>query len=183
MIRAAAIAAMFVASPALAQSFQDTKLLDNAVAGFTGRAIGDEGGARTPVDTRLKLATCAMISLSWRTEQHDSVVVTCPQPEWRIFVPVRIAAPPPFAPKLPAPAATPAPAPVAAPVAKPVIVIKRGDPVSVTAGTDGFSVTRDGIAMSDAAAGARVLIKVQDGKPPIQAIAVEPGKAVIPGGE
>ena len=51
------------------------------------------------------------------------------------------------------------------------------------AGTDGFSITRDGIAVNDAAAGARLLIKVQDGKPPIQAIAVEPGKASIPGGE
>jgi flagella basal body P-ring formation protein FlgA len=173
---------MFVASPAYAQ-FQDTKLLDKAVAGFTGRAIGEDGGARTPVDTRLKLATCPMISLSWRTEQHDSVVVSCPQPEWRIFVAVRIAAPPPLAPKPVTPAATPTPAPVAAPTIKAPIVIKRGDPVSVSAGTDGFSVTRDGIAMSDAPAGGRVLIKVQDGKPPIQAIAVEPGKARIPGGE
>ncbi|MES2095206.1 MAG: flagella basal body P-ring formation protein FlgA [Pseudomonadota bacterium] len=180
MIRAVAIAAMFVASPAYAQ-FQDTKLLDKAVAGFTGRAIGEDGGARTAVDARLKLATCPMISLSWRTEQHDSVVVSCPQPEWRIFVPVRIAAPPPRAPKPLTPAGTSAPA--TPPAAKAPIVIKRGDPVSVSAGTDGFSVTRDGIAMSDAPVGGRVLIRVQDGKPPIQAIAVEPGKAVIPGGE
>ena len=63
------------------------------------------------------------------------------------------------------------------------IVIKRGDPVVVVAGDGGFSVTRDGIATTDAAAGARVLIRVQDGKAPIQAIAVEPGKAMIPGAE
>jgi flagellar basal body P-ring formation protein FlgA len=179
MIRLAAFAAMFVATPALAQSFQDTRLLDKAVAGFTGKAIGDEGGARTPVDTRLKLATCPMISLAWRTDAHDSVVVSCPQPQWRIFVAVRTAAPPPLAPK-PLPTATPV---AVAPPAKSVIVIKRGDPVSVTAGSDGFVVTRDGIATTDAAAGARVLVRVTDGKPPIQAIAVEPGKAVIPGGE
>jgi flagella basal body P-ring formation protein FlgA len=103
------------------------------------------------------------------------VVVACPDPEWRIFVAVRMAAPALVAP-------TPL-APAPPPVAKPVIVIKRGDPVSVTAGTEGFSVTRDGIAVNDAAAGARVLIKVADGKPPIQAVATEPGKAVIATGE
>ena len=161
----------FAASPAVAQNFQSTTLLDKAVAGFTGQPIGATGGARTPVDTRLKLAACPMVSLAWRTDSHDSVVVTCPDPQWRIFVPVV------------ATAAAPKPAvivgPAAAPAAKPVIVIKRGDPVSVVAGDDGFAVTRDGIAMSDAGAGQRVLIRVEDGKPPIQAVAVEAGRATI----
>ncbi|WP_066822448.1 flagella basal body P-ring formation protein FlgA [Sphingomonas mali] len=168
------IALLLMASPAAAQNFQSTTLIDKAVAGFTGHAIGESGGARTAVDTRLKLTTCPMVSLNWRTDSHDSVVVTCTDPQWRIFVPVMM-------PARPAPAATPAAAPVAA--AKAAIVIKRGDPVTVVAGDGGFSVTRDGIATTDAAAGARVLIRVQDGKPPIQAIAVEPGKAMIPGAE
>jgi len=168
------ITLMLAASPAAAQNFQSTTLIDKAVAGFTGHAIGESGGARTAVDTRLKLATCPMVSLNWRTDSHDSVVVTCTDPQWRIFVPV-------IMPAAPAPAATPAAAPVAA--AKAAIVIKRGDPVTVVAGDGGFSVTRDGIATTDAASGARVLIRVQDGKPPIQAIAVEPGKAMIPGAE
>jgi flagella basal body P-ring formation protein FlgA len=167
--------ALAAASAAAAQSFQSTVMIDKAVAGFTGRAIGDDGGARTAVDSRLKLTTCSMVTLNWRTPAHDSVVVACPDPEWRIFVPVRMAAPAVVAP-------TPL-APVAAPAPKPEIVIKRGDPVSVIAGTEGFSVTRDGIAVNDAAAGQRLLIKVQDGKPPIQAIAVEPGKAMIATGE
>ena len=168
------IALMLLASPAAAQNFQSTPLIDKAVAGFTGHAIGESGGARTAVDTRLKLATCPMVSLNWRTDSHDSVVVTCTDPQWRIFVPVMM-------PARPGLAATPTAAPVAA--AKAAIVIKRGDPVTVVAGDGGFSVTRDGIATTDAAAGARVLIPVQDGKPPIQAIAVEPGKAMIPGAE
>jgi flagella basal body P-ring formation protein FlgA len=168
------IALMLMASPAAAQNFQSTTLIDKAVAGFTGHAIGESGGARTAVDTRLKLATCPMVSLNWRTDTHDSVVVTCTDPQWRIFVPVMM-------PARPQPAATPVAAPVAA--AKAAIVIKRGDPVTVVAGDGAFSVTRDGIATTDAAAGARVLIRVQDGKPPIQAIAVEPGKAMIPGAE
>jgi flagella basal body P-ring formation protein FlgA len=162
------------ATPAAAQNFQSTVMIDKAVAGFAGHAIGETGGARTAVDTRLKLATCPMVSLNWRTDSHDSVVVTCPDPQWRIFVPMLMPA-----------SAPPATAPAAAAVtaAKLAIVIKRGDPVTVVAGDGAFSVTRDGIATTDAAAGARVLIRVQDGKPPIQAIAVEPGKATIPGGE
>ena len=168
------IALMVAASPVAAQSFQSTTLIDKAVAGFTGHAVGESGGARTPVDTRLKLAVCPMVSLNWRTDSHDSVVVTCTDPQWRIFVPVMM-------PATPAPTATPVAVPVVA--AKAPIVIKRGDPVTVVAGDGGFSVTRDGVATTDAAAGARVLIRVQDGKPPIQAIAVEPGKAVIPGAE
>ncbi len=169
------LAAIVAATPATAQSFQSTTLIDKAVAGFTGRAIGDDGGARTPVDARLKLAACPMVTMNWRTPAHDSVVVACPDPEWRIYVPIRIAAPAPVE------ASPLAPTPPAA--AKPVIVIKRGDPVSVSAGSNGFAVTRDGVAVNDAAAGQRLLIKVQDGKPPIQAVATEPGKAVIPGGE
>jgi len=176
MIRIVSFLALtLAAAPAAAQHFQSTPLIDKAVAGFTGHGIGETGGARTEVDTRLKLAACPMVSLAWRTDTHDSVVVTCPDPQWRIFVPVLT------------PTATPAPAVVvgqaAPPPAKAVIVIKRGDPVTVVAGTSGFSVTRDGIATTDAAAGARVLVRVDEGKPPIQAIAVEPGKAMIPGAE
>ena len=144
------------------------------MAGFAGHSIGETGGARTAVDARLKLANCSMVSLNWRTDSHDSVVVTCPDPQWRIFVPMLMPASAP-------PAAAPAAAPVLA--AKLAIVIKRGDPVTVVAGDGAFTVTRDGIATTDAAAGARVLIRVQEGKPPIQAVAVEPGKAMIPGAE
>lgn len=173
---AAFIALMLAASPAMAQNFQSTTLIDKAVAGFTGHAIGEAGGARTAVDTRLKLAACPLVSLNWRTDSHDSVVVTCTDPQWRIFVPVMMSA-------RPVTAATSAPTTAPVVAAKAAIVIKRGDPVTVVAGDGAFSVTRDGIATTDAAAGARVLIRVQDGKPPIQAIAVEPGKAMIPGAE
>ena len=70
----------------------------------------------------------------------------------------------------------PAPAP-----AKPEIVIKRGDTVTLEAGGTGFSITREGVAMGDAPVGGRVMIKVDDKKPPIQAIAVQAGHAKLPG--
>ncbi|MDF7777298.1 flagella basal body P-ring formation protein FlgA, partial [Sphingomonas sp. AOB5] len=79
-------------------------------------------------------------------------------------------------------AATPAPAVVrAAPPPKPEIVIRRGDAITLEAGSEGFSVTREGVAMNDAPKGGRVMVKVDDKKPPIQAIVVEVGLARLPG--
>ena len=88
------LSALLAAAPAGAVGFQDTIALDRAVIAFTGKAIGEEGGARAPVDARLKLKPCATLSMAWRAEKQDSVVVTCTGPEWRIFVPIRMAAPP-----------------------------------------------------------------------------------------
>lgn len=162
--------APLVLAAAAAASFQNIPALDRAVAAFTGRPIGAEGGARAPVDTRLRLATCATVAISWRTDAHDTVVVACAEPQWRIFVPV-LAAPRPAA-AMPAVAAAPK---AAAPV------IRRGDPVTIEAGSNGFAITREGIAAGDAVAGARLLVKV-DGTPrPVQAVALEPGRATLPG--
>lgn len=163
--------ALIATAATAAVPYQDTLAIDRAVAAFTGHATGDAGGARTPVDTRLRLASCSMVSLAWRGDRRDAVVVTCTEPEWRIFVPVRVAA-------TPAPAEAPAMA--AAPV-KLEPVIKRGDPVTIAAGNDGFSITRDGIALGDAAPGARFLVKCDGSKNPVQAIAIESGRATLPG--
>lgn len=181
-MKLAPLAFLLIATPAAAQDFQSTQLLDTIVAQFTGHGIGQEGGARAPVDARLKLASCSAPQLSWRTDQKDAVLVRCMAPEWRIFVPVIM---PPNAPKpaatTPA-AATPAPVVVRpAPVVKAEPVIKRGDAVTLEAAAAGFSITREGVAMNDAPAGGRVMIKVDENKAPIQAIAVEAGHARLPG--
>lgn len=154
--------------------FQDTAGLDRAVAAFTSRPIGAEGGARTAIDTRLRLAQCPTVALAWRTEAHDAVVVSCSGPDWRIFVPVirPAAAPPPTAAAL-----RPA---VAMPV-KAEPVIRRGDPVVIEAGSAGFSISREGVAIGDAAPGARFMVRVDDSRTPVQAIAVEAGHATLPG--
>ena len=92
------------ATPAAAQNFQSTLTLDTFVAQFTGRPIGQMGGARAAVDSRLKLAACAAPQFEWHNEFKEAVVVRCMAPEWKIFVPV-------LAPPRPKPvAATPAPA-------------------------------------------------------------------------
>lgn len=165
-----------VASPAAAAPFQDTGAIDRAVAAFTGHGVGNEGGARTPVDARLKLAACPMVSMAWRTENHDAVVVTCTGPEWRLFVPVKSVA---SAPRGAAPLVI---TPNAQPVAlKPVYVIKRGDPVTIAAGSAGFSITREGVAVGDAVVGGRFMVKVDDQKNPVQAVAIAAGSATLPG--
>ena len=173
MRRLLLIPSLFAAAPTLAAPFQDTVSLDRAVAAFTGHGIGVEGGARSVVDSRLKLAQCPTVSLAWRSDAHDAVVITCTGPNWRIFVPVL------FTPSAPRPNASQTIA--AAPAVKLEPVIKRGDPVTIEAGTPGFSITRDGVAMGDAAAGARLLVRVDEKKPPIQAVALESGRARLPG--
>lgn len=155
-------------------SFQDTVALDRAVAAFTARPIGVEGGARAPIDARLRLATCPTVSLSWRSDAHDAVVVACAGPTWRIFVPM--IAPPRAAVAAPVRNAAGTTAAVIAPP-----VIRRGDPVTIEAGSDGFSITREGVAMADAAPGARVMIRVPDAARPVQAVAVETGRVTLPG--
>ena len=75
-------------------------------------------------------------------------------------------------------------APVGRPVAaavKPEPVIRRGDPVTLVAESPGFSVSQDGIAMSDAAPGKRLAVKIEGSKSAVQAIALEAGRATLPG--
>lgn len=151
--------------------FQDTAGLDRAVAAFTSRPIGAEGGARTAIDTRLRLAQCPTVSLSWRSEAHDAVVVSCTGPDWRLFVPVIRPAD--------APAARAMNAVIAPTRAEPVI--RRGDPVVIEAGSPGFSISREGVAAGDAPAGGRVMIKVDGTNTPVQAVAIEAGRATLPG--
>ncbi|MCM8731250.1 hypothetical protein ACFO8O_09785 [Hephaestia sp. GCM10023244] len=167
------VPALLIAAPAAAADFQDTAALDRAVASFTGHGVGEDGGARAPVDKRLKLAQCPTVALSWRTDRHDAVVVACSGPDWRIFVPVQRNAPVAIA-------AVSAPVPVA-PVVKQAPVIKRGDPIVVAAGTPGFSISREAIAMGNAAPGERFMAKGDGDKTPFQAIAIEPGRATLPG--
>lgn len=154
-----------------AVAHQDTSALDKAVSAFTGRPIGEDGGARAAIDSRLRLKQCPTVALSWRTEAHDAVVVSCAGPEWRLFVPIRM----PAGAGATAPAAAAAPAPVAEKI------IKRGDPLVIEAGSDGFSITRAGVAMGDAAEGQRLMVRVDSGKMPVQAVAVAPGRATLPG--
>ncbi|MDK2767778.1 MAG: flagella basal body P-ring formation protein FlgA [Sphingomonas sp.] len=164
--------ALLIALSGPTGAFQSTEALDQLVERFAGAPIGAEGGARAAVDKRLKLAPCDTPQLSWRSAAEDAVVIRCQGPQqWRVFVPVNAL------PKAAAPTAA-TPSPVAAKVE---FVIRRGDPVMLEAGAAGFSITREGLAMADAAVGGRVLVKTDDKRPPVAAIALAPGRAKLPG--
>jgi flagella basal body P-ring formation protein FlgA len=145
----------------------DLALLDRAAEIFAGSRLGEPGGPVAPIDRRLRLGGCsASPEFSWRAETRDAIVIRCPDHNgWRIFVSVK-----------PAPVAMAAAAGVRA---EPVI--RRGDPITLVAGRDGFSVSADGTAMTDAAPGVRLQVKVEGAKSPVQAIALEAGKATLPG--
>ncbi len=164
--------ALLIALSGPTATFQSTEALDQLVERFAGAPIGAEGGARAAVDKRLKLAACDAPQLSWRSPAEDAVVIRCQGPQqWRVFVPVNAL------PKA-APTAAAAPIPVAAKVE---FVIRRGDPVMLEAGAAGFSITREGVALADAPLGGRVLVKTDDKRPPVAAIALAPGRAKLPG--
>ncbi|MBY8829272.1 hypothetical protein [Hephaestia mangrovi] len=167
------IPALLAATPAAAQNaFQDTAGLDRAVASFTGHAIGEEGGARMPIDHKLKLAQCPTVALSWHGLNHDAVTVTCSGPNWHVYVPVIMPAAEPKSPSI---------APTVMMAAKPEIVIHRGDPVMVEASQAGFTISREAVAQGDAAAGQRFMAKGDGDRQAFQAIAIGSGRATLPG--
>lgn len=119
------------ADPALAANpFTDLVAIDREVAEFTGKTIGQTGGAMMPVDRRLRLNACmSPLALSWRTNRRDAVLVQCPDPgSWRIFVPVRAGENAPSA-------------------------IARGESVTIAVVGDGFAVSQPGEALDAGAVG------------------------------
>ena len=78
-----------LAAPVLAAAPMDLSIIDRAVADFTGAPQGQPGGAKLPVDRRLRLDPCTgPLDLSWFGRDQRSVQVTCPQNGWKIYVAV-----------------------------------------------------------------------------------------------
>ena len=89
IIRATAAIASLAASPALAGNFQDLGELDVAVAAHMGAGIGEPGGARAPIDRRLKLKACPDVP-DVSGPVLGAAVVRCEQVGWSIRVPLRL---------------------------------------------------------------------------------------------
>jgi flagellar basal body P-ring formation protein FlgA len=132
--------------------------IDAAVAHFTGAAIGQSGGARQPVDTRLRLAACAEpLALEYYGAAQATVLVRCPATGWRLFVP------------LAAPTATASSA-----RAEPAVL--RGETVTVALRGRGFALQRQAEAMEPGAVGE--WIRVRSGgreAQPLRARVIRPG--------
>lgn len=160
------LALIAAAAATAASAFADLDAIDRQVAGFTGAPIGAVGGATTPVDRRLRLQHCRSgLALSWRTAGHDSVIVQCSDANgWRIFVPVRQAAP-----------AAAAQAPKA---------VNRGDAITIAITGQGFFVSQPGEALDSGVVGDWIRVRpasaARSGAEPMRARIERPGLVALP---
>ena len=160
----ALVLAPMVPSPAAAQGagFADLPQIDREVAVFAGHEIGQQGGAVTLVDRRLRLARChSPLALSWRLPRRDTIIVECPDPgSWHLFVPIRAGDNAPMA-----------------------VAVARGEGVMIAVTGDGFTVSQSGEAMDAGALGDWIRVRaVRDGSPkgePMRAKIVRPGQVEL----
>lgn len=155
MIPAAWAALLVAVTPAGASGFADHAAIDRAVSAFTGAAAGTPGGARLPVDRRLRLADCPQqLALDWYGQRHDTVVVACPQAGgWRIFVPVSNEAGGSGARAM----------------------IGRGDAVTISVRGRGFALSRQAQALEAGGEGDWVRVRPAGNGEPIRARVLRPG--------
>ncbi|QTD55444.1 flagella basal body P-ring formation protein FlgA [Parasphingorhabdus cellanae] len=83
-----AIPLLSVLTLAATSPFEDTAKLDQQVATYLNASIGDVGGARAPIDAKLKLKRCAG-PVQFSNTNRNAVLVSCADWGWRIFVPVQ----------------------------------------------------------------------------------------------
>ena len=150
--------ALPLAVPALANEFQDLAAIDRAVEAFTGAATGAPGGARLPVDRRLRLHRCgAGLALERYGANRSTVLVRCPDAGgWRIFVPLD-----------------------AAPAAAEQPLVQRGEMVAVTVRGTGFSLTRKGEALDSGGQGEWIRVRLSGAgnrREPVRARVLQPGR-------
>ena len=130
------------AAPAVAAGFADPATIDSAVAEFTRAEIGAPGGARTPVDRRLRLAACGSgLALEWYGRTRDMVLVRCPEPGgWRLFVPLAAGGTQQGG----------------------TDAVSRGETVTIVVHGSGFTLTRQGEALEAGAVGEWIRVRGTD---------------------
>lgn len=160
---AVAAAALMASTPLVAAGFADPASIDQAVAQFTGASIGTPGGARSPIDRRLRLAQCsAPFDLEWYGRTRDTVLVRCPEADgWRVFVPLTSGA---------------AAGQTAAASNNAAAAVVRGEVVSIAVRGSGFTLTRQGEAMEGGAVGDWIRVRPVDRRSePLRAQVLRPG--------
>ena len=159
------IAAAFFATSAMAASPMDLSIIDRAVADFTGAGIGQPGGAKLPVDRRLRLDDCQTpLDLQWFGRDQRSVQIACPTAGWRIYVAVdsRMGAASRFG------------------QSHGETIVKRGENVSILVRGNGFTLTRQGSAVEDGAQGEWIKVRVNGKKAEaLRAMVIRPGQVGI----
>lgn len=150
------------AAPATA-AFQDIDALEARLVGALGAGVGEAGGPIAPIDRRLRLAQCAT-NVTIDPPMLGAVALRCGA-GWRIRVSLK---------QLAMPAAV-------AMVAKVEPIVRRGDPVDLIAGADGFSVSIAATAQEDGAPGARIRVRTDAKTPPLFAEVIDAGRVRLPG--
>ncbi|QJU56881.1 flagellar protein [Sphingomonas sp. AP4-R1] len=166
-----------MASPAAAAPFQNLDALEARLINALGAGIGEPGGPASPIDRRMKLATCQQ-PVTIDPPALGAVALRCPSIGWRIRVPIQRLQTTSTVSAAAYSAAAPMPMKVEP-------VVRRGDPVDLVADTGGFSVSVSATAQEDGAPGKRIRVKTeQDGKPQGQIVfaeVVEAGRVRLPG--
>lgn len=157
------LAALAVATPAQAR-FAEHAAIDAAIERFTGAPAGAQGGAKTLVDRRMRLAACQRaLSVQYHGNRVDTLAVACPDPgSWRIFVALNVSS---------GPAATFSPAKQE--------IVARGDLVSIEVSGPGFAVQQAGEALEAGGEGEWIRVRPAGAKEPLRARIMRPGLVAI----
>lgn len=160
------IAVTTITAGTSATSPMNLATIDEAVAEFTGADVGEPGGAKLPVDRRLRLVACqSELDLQWFGRDRRSVQVSCPAPMWRIFVGID---------------GVSGAATGGADVAQGEKMIRRGETVSILARGKGFTLTRHGSAVEDGAQGQWIKVRASGERvETLRAVVLGPGKVGI----
>lgn len=166
--------AAIAAQPALAQQkFENLDRVDSLVTMTVGANMGEPGGPIAPVDRRLRLAACPTTP-AVDGPVFGAAIVKCDALGWRIRVPLAGGG----AAGVTGPVGRYAPSARTLPKQA---VVRRGDPVQLTAGNSSFSVTRVMLADEDGAIGETIRVREDKKSAPISAQVVDAGIVRIPG--
>jgi flagella basal body P-ring formation protein FlgA len=158
------LGALGLAVPASAQQkFENLDRVDSLVASTVGANIGQPGGAMAPVDRRLRLAACPSLP-NVTGPQFGAAIVKCAALGWQIRVPL-----------LRDSSAQSASSARAAAAPKAEVLVRKGDPVQLIAGSATFSISRAMIADEDGSAGQMIRVREDRKSAPVIAEVIEPG--------
>jgi flagella basal body P-ring formation protein FlgA len=169
------------AAPALAQQkFENLDRIDSLVAMTVGANPGEPGGPIAPVDRRLRLAACPTTP-NVDGPVFGAAIVKCDALGWRIRVPLVAGGAAGASGPVPYAASRVSPRMAVQRAVTREAVVKRGDPVQLTAGNSSFSISRAMVADEDGAIGETIRVREDKKSPPILAQVVDMGVVRIPG--